>query len=191
MVDLALQLLKESLDRFLINRFSLQESVVEINRVVDQYGKRPSDNNNKVVLCLINLSQETNGQYYNRPSFNSDGMSTNTQPAMHFNMELLCVADFDAYDESLQFLGAILGFFQSNSSISINEKDKDKKINSKNLLRLDIETESYFNTHNLWSSIGAKYQPSVIIKASHITIDENTIISRSASITSTEIAVHE
>ncbi len=188
MVDLALQLIGETLDRFLSNRFSLEESIVKINRVVDQEGKRPEGNSNQVILCLINLAQETNSQYYNRPTTGKDGIATSYQPSMHFNIELVCVADFDAYDESLRFLGAILEFFQSNPSISFNSDDRDKQLNEKNTLRLDIESESYFNTHNLWSSIGAKYQPSIIVRASHITIDGRSIIKRSRIVETVEVA---
>jgi Pvc16 N-terminal domain len=187
MIDLALQFVKESLDRFLMNKFSLEESVVQLNRLVDQEGKRPEVNSNQVILCLINLAQETNGQYYNRPTTGRDGMATTYQPSMHFNMDLVCVADFDAYDESLRFLSAIIEFFQSNPSISLKSNDSSQQFNEKDTLRLCIESESYFNTHNLWSSIGAKYQPSVIVRASHISVDGRNIIQRSRIIKSVEV----
>jgi hypothetical protein len=187
MIDLALQFVKKSLDRFLMNRFSLEESVVQLNRLVDQEGKRPEGNSNQVILCLINLAQETNSQYYNKPTASRDGMAISYQPSMRFNMELVCVADFDLYDESLRFLSAIIEFLQSNPSISLNSNDGNQQFNEKDTLRLDIESESYFNTHNLWSSIGAKYQPSVIVRASHVSIDGRKIIQRSRVIESVEV----
>ncbi|WP_420590814.1 Pvc16 family protein [Bacterioplanoides sp.] len=188
MLDLALQLIKDSLDRFLSNFFSLEEGVVVINRIIDQDGKRPAGNSNKVILCLINLSQETNSQYYNRPAAAVDGSMVSTQPAMYFNMELLCVADFDEYDEALRCLGAILSFFQKNPSLSLNSSSDS--FNDKNQLRLDIESESCFNMHNLWSSIGAKYQPSVVVRASHITIDGDVINHRSHGVRRAEVSAH-
>jgi hypothetical protein len=187
---LALKLIKDSLDRFLVNHFSLEENIVQINRVVDKDGNRPADNGNKITLCLINLCRETNSQYFNRSSSDSNGLVVKNRPPPHFNMEILCVSDFDAYDESLRFLSGTLHFFQKNPSLSLAKTSEDISFNEQNILRLDIESESYLNTHNLWSSIGAKYQPSVIIKAHHITIDGNAVVRRAPQIKGVDVNVN-
>ncbi len=178
MIYSALRSIKDSLNEFLINRLDLDEEVVLINRLVNQEGEGGQKNQNKVVLTLINLEQEANSQFYNRPM--NDGREIHKlNPPMYFNLNLLCVSNFDSYEESLKFLNEILSFFQGHLSIEIYSNERMKSIGK---LAMEVDPQTFSDMHNLWNSMGAKYQPSLVFKARHITVQEQNIVRSSSEI---------
>jgi hypothetical protein len=51
------------------------------------------------------------------------------------------------------------------------------------MLNFEIENASYFEIHNLWSAMGAKYQPSIIYKVRHVTVQGNEIKAIAGAVT--------
>ena len=178
MIYSALRSIKNSLNEFLTNRLDLDEEVVLINRLVNQEGEGGQKNQNKVILTLINLEQEANSQFYNRP-MKSGGDTYKLNPPMYFNLNLLCVSNFESYEESLKFLNEILSFFQCHLSMDIFSNDRMESIGK---LTLEVDPQTFVDMHNLWNSMGAKYQPSLVFKARHITVQEENVVSSSSEI---------
>lgn len=190
MIDSALTFISDQLDQHLKNSFRLDESVTVLNNLVDANGSVPQKNQNKVVITLINLEQETSKQFYGGQSWSSsnNGQINQVLPSVHFNLDVLFTANFDNYDESLKFLTATVGFIQP--STYFNRKNQPSLPEGITALKFEIENSPYEKTHNLWSALGAKYQPSIIYKVRHVTVQENQTQGTVASVqeTSSEAA---
>ncbi len=189
MIKTALVFIKQQLDQYLKNRFELEESVTVLNHLVGQDGLAPLKNQNKMVITLINLDHETAKQFYGSVPRSQQDTSLKTQPAVHFNVDLLFSASFDDYEEALKFLNATVCYFQANNSLN-SQVTADMP---QNITRLDFEIEnsSYLEMHNLWSAMGAKYMPSMIYKVRHLTIDAEQIESEVTHIAQSNSAVSQ
>ncbi len=179
MVRNALLEIRESLNEFLINRYDIDSDVVEINRLVGSAGDQPSKNQNKVIITLINLAQETASQYYSIPTPDRNGGYRKINPDMCFNLEILFTCCFDDYDESLKFLGSLLSFFQSHLVL---REFIGKESNSAGVLKFELQDQTFSEMHSLWNSMGAKYSPSVVCRVKHIIVQENQTTIESASV---------
>lgn len=173
MVQKALHFTAKSLDQFLKRQFDLDESNVQLNNVVEADGSLHPKNENKVVISLINIEKETVRAYCVRNEQLSNGKYANGAPAVGYNLYILMTPYFDDYNESLKFLNAIILFFQTYPSFDANSSS----IFPEGLFKLDfnIENLSYHEMHNLWTSIGAKYRPSVLYKSWLVSVESNEI----------------
>ncbi|MDD5754264.1 MAG: DUF4255 domain-containing protein [Methylococcales bacterium] len=187
MIQTALVFIKKKLDQYLVNSFKLDESIAVLNHLVGQDGSCPKKNQNKMVITLINLDYETFKQFQNPSQRTKDNSIVKTNPAVQFNVDLLFTACFDDYEEALKFLTATIAFFQSNNSF--NSKTTPDIPNGIKTLNFEIEKTSYFEIHNLWNAMGAKYQPSIIYKVRHISIQSSEIKTIVSAVTDTDAKV--
>lgn len=185
MLDQALVFIKDTLNNYLMTQMKLTESVVVINPIVGTEGKSIAENENKLVISLINLENESNQPYNVRYSHVNNKQVANVQPDVRFNLDLLLAANFSVYEESLKFLSSAIGFFQLNPSL---DEVRTPQI-PKQVGRLDFHVESlnYFEMHNLWSSMGAKYQPSIVYKVRLVKFQGEEIVNVSNSIVQTGV----
>ena len=174
MIKEALKFIRESLNQNLKLRFGLNENVVVISRLIDQDSSVPLMNQNKIVLSLLNLEQETARQFTDRYTRLNNNVIQDVSPSQRFNLDIMFSASFDDYEESLGFLDATVAFFQANPSI--NSQTSSNLPEGIEKLNLDIEKLDYNQTYNLWSSIGAKYVPSVVYKVRLITIQSEEVV---------------
>lgn len=187
MISTALIFIRKKLDQHLINRFQLDESITVLNHLVSEDGSSEKKNRNKMVITLINLDYETHKQYQDTKHRLGDNGVIKTNPASQFNLDVLFTACFEDYEESLKFLSTTIAFFQSHNSL--NAKTTPDIPPGIKALNFEIENTSFFETHNLWSAMGAKYQPSVIYKVRHVTIQSDEIQRVSSLITGTDASV--
>ena len=171
MIDKALLFTNEVLDQFLRNRFSLDESKVVLNNLIEANGSLPQINQNKIVISLINIERETAKPFYVRNQKLADGNYSDISPSERYNLDLLISSNFDDYGETLRFLNAVITFFQVNTSIDAGTFSNIPADLTK--LEFDIEKISYHQMQSLWTAMGAKYQPSVIYKLRLVTIQAN------------------
>lgn len=171
MISKALQFTKDALDQFLKNRFSLDESKVLLNNLIEANGSVPQINQNKVVISLINLEKETLKPFYVRNQKISNGNYSEVSPSERYNLMLLISSNFDDYSETLRFLNAVILFFQINPSLDAGSSSGIPV----GLVKLEYEIEkiTYHQMQGLWTAMGARYQPSVIYKTRLVTIQGN------------------
>ena len=187
MIEQSLLFVKNTLDQFLKNRFDLSDDIVLINNITEADGSIPQSNQNKVVISLINIEQETNQPFYNKVKKLPNGSFVDTTPSDRFNLDLLITSQFDDYKETLKFLNASILFFQGNQSIeSSSYSNLPKGINK---LSFVLEQLDYTQMHNLWSAMGAKYIPSVVYKMKLIDIQASEISRVTSAVTETSIEV--
>ncbi|WP_046755870.1 DUF4255 domain-containing protein [Kordia jejudonensis] len=174
MIEKAFQFTAKTLNQYVKNKFSLDDDAVVINRIIEQDGKIPQLNKNHIVLSLIHVEEETSKQFYNRVETVSDGNYVKKPVSNRFNLYMLVTPNFDDYNEALKFLSVTMQFFQTNELI-----DATKYANiPTEIERLEYEFQKgdgYMQMQNLWTALGAKYQPSIIYKMRMITIASDEI----------------
>lgn len=167
MIDVSLEYIRKELDQSLMTNFGLESSVVVLNNLSDMNGNSPQKNQNKLVVTLVNLEYEINKQFYGGQRHNVSQVSR-INPSVCFNLDILVSANFDEYSEALKFLTATIGFFQENISFTrANHPALPKGISN---LNFEIENSPSGKTHNLWTSLGAKYLPSITYKIRHVSV---------------------
>jgi hypothetical protein len=171
MIYKALQYTHDTLDQFLRNRFKLDESKVMLNSLIAADGTLPQINQNKVVISLINIERETAKPFCTRNHKLAGGKYGDVSPAERYNLDLLISSHFDDYSETLEYLNAVILFFQVHTSLDAHSFSNIPA----SLTKLDFEIEkiTYHQMQNLWTAMGAKYQPSVIYKMRLLTIQAN------------------
>lgn len=187
MLEKALQFTRDVLDRYLRNKFGLSDSAVVINNVINPNGEVPQKNQNKIVISLLNIEQETNKQFYGRNQRQRSGSFADVNPMERYNLDVLFSSNFSDYGETLKFLNATIEFFQAN--VSIDRGNFASLPEGMNRLDFDIEQITYHQMHSLWSAMGAKYQPSVIYKTRLITIQTDQTIRTIEGVSQTQNSV--
>ncbi len=172
MIDVALGFVKLSLDQYLINTFDLGSSAVVLNSLVDSNGAPSQLNQNKVVITLINLELETNKQFSSAHTRHNNLIAQHNPP-VHFNLDILISSNFDDYAETLKFLTAVIAFFQANPTL--NRSDHPSLPDGISALKFEIENSNYGKAFELWGALGAKYQPSIIYKIRHVTVQSGEV----------------
>lgn len=185
MIQTALVFIKKKLDQHLVNRFNLDESIAVLNHLISQDGNYPQKNQNKMVITLINLDYDTFKQFQNPTQRAKDNGIVKSNPSIQFNLDLLFTACFDDYEEALKFLTATITFFQSNNTFNL--KTNPDIPDGITMLNFEIEKTSYFEIHNLWNAMGAKYQPSIIYKVRHVSIQNSEIKAVSNAVMNTNL----
>ncbi|WP_298507638.1 DUF4255 domain-containing protein [uncultured Kordia sp.] len=169
MIEKALQFTGKALNQFVKKKFGLDEDVVKINPIIDQNGVVPAENQNKIIISLIHVEQDTTQQFYNRNLKLEDGNYQRASKTQRYNLFTLITPNFNDYIEAIKFLDASIQFFQINEMI---DATKNAAIPPE-LGKLEYEFqkgENYMQMQNLWTALGAKYQPSVIYKVRLVTI---------------------
>ncbi|MDE1206987.1 DUF4255 domain-containing protein [Tenacibaculum larymnensis] len=184
MIFKSLQFTSNMLNQFLKNKFGLSDDVVVTNNIIDQNGTVPIENQNKVVITLIHIGQETVKSFYSRNKRTSNGNYVSKPLEERYNLYILIAPNFEDYNEVLKFLNTSIQFFQINTALDANTSSNIPK----GILRLEFEFEKgdgYQQMHNLWSALGAKYQPSVIYKMKLISITSDEVKGFTPEITTT------
>ncbi|QHI37217.1 hypothetical protein IMCC3317_25950 [Kordia antarctica] len=174
MIEKALQFTGKALNQFVKKKFGLDEDVVTINPIIDQNGVVPKENQNKIVISLIHIEQDTTKQFYNRNQQLQNGNYIKAPLSYRYNLFVLITPNFTNYSEALKFLDASIQFFQINAMI---DATRNAEIPA-DLGKLEYEFqkgENYMQMQNLWTALGAKYQPSVIYKIRLVTIASDEI----------------
>jgi len=190
MIEKALQFTGKALNQFVKKKFGLDEDVVKINPIIDQNGVVPAENQNKIIISLIHVEQDNTQQFYNRNQKLENGNYQRTSKTHRYNLFTLITPNFDNYIEAIKFLDASIQFFQINEMI---DATKNAAIPPE-LGKLEYEFqkgENYMQMQNLWTALGAKYQPSVIYKVRLVTILSDEVEGFDTKITSISTKTEE
>ena len=141
--------------------------------IVNQDGTVAIQGENKIIVTLLNVEKDTIGR-------NSAGLpigvtSPNTAPAVNINLYVLFSAYFSStnYHEALRFLSFVVAYFQSkNVFTTANSPSMDPRIGK---LIFELESLGADKLNNIWTTLGAKYMPSVVYKVRMLTFDDSII----------------
>lgn len=172
MINEVLKYITSQLDDFLKRKYNSHENRVQLGTILDQSGAIPEENKNKMIVSLVNLEHETNTQSM------KNGMTVGnkfyqSQPPLSFNLNVLFAGLFNQYEESLKFLSDTIYYFQAKPLFNAqNSPDLDERVFQITLEVLKLNSNE---TYNLWSSMGAKYVPSIVFKIRILTFQANEI----------------
>jgi hypothetical protein len=165
----ALSIITELLNEHIRNELHMQEDMVVMNSLIDIKGDINVQVENKVCVFLQNIEEERmakNGGFQTNPGA--------TQP-MRFNLYVVVAAHFPDpnYREALRFISHVIEFFQGKP---VFDRSNSPTL-SQNIERLSFEfvNQDFMGLNNLWSSIGAKYIPSVVLKVRMLTFNQSVI----------------
>ncbi len=173
MIDQALTIITYEINQHLKLRFNLNEDKVILSSLIDQDGKVAIQDENKVVCTLIDLSEETtikNGGGYREANNGMFSRKSN----LYLNLYVLFSSYFTSknYTDALKYLSEVIAFFHAKpvldkaNSPSMSTTMLDK-------LKIDIHHIDANAKNNLWSTLGAKYMPSIAYKISLLMITDD------------------
>src|ERR1044072_1182614 len=154
-------------------KLQTNEEKAILSGIGNQDGTVAIQGENKIIVTLLNVEKDTIGK-------NSAGLpigvtSSNTAPAVNINLYVLFSAYFSStnYHEALRFLSFVVAYFQSkNVFTSANSPSMDPRIGK---LIFELESLGADKLNNIWTTLGAKYMPSVVYKIRMLTFDDSII----------------
>jgi len=175
MIDDTLHIISEQLNQFLKLRFDLTENMVTLSYLVNQDGSVATEEKNKVIFSLVDISEEV---YTNSPGQyrNSQFGEYVARPNLHLNLQVGFFAYFNPsnYNEALKFTSAVIQFFHAKPAFTEQNTpalaDRGIEKIQFEMMHLDSNTKN-----NLWATLGAKYMPSVVYRARAVLIEDAAV----------------
>ncbi len=165
MIYKALNLVESELNNYIKSQLNNGDSVA-LSYIVDNNGKLMIDNNN-LGVTLLNIEEEKVLKH----TPNTSSISKGCNPELKLNLYILIAANFGNYVESLKHISHVVSFFQSkNVFTKENSPNLDPEIER---LIIEYHTTNFEQLNQIWSSIGAKYLPSIMYKVKTLVINQN------------------
>lgn len=158
--------LTDEINAWFKTKLKISEDKVILSGMVNPDGSVAIREENKIIVTLVNVEKETVGQTGAVPHMSSP---------LNLNLYILFSAWFAAanYQEALRFLSFVMGFLQQKNVFNrSNTPQMDDGI-AKMIFEMENLTAEKLN--NMWSTLGAKYMPSVMYKVRMLTIDGSIV----------------
>ncbi|MBS1635991.1 MAG: DUF4255 domain-containing protein [Bacteroidetes bacterium] len=171
MIYESLSCVTDEINEYFRGKLKIYEQKIVLSGLVNQDGTIAIQGENKIVVTLVNLEKET------AKNLSQKGAMTmiNSTPVLNINLYVLFSAYFtnSNYAEALRFLSFIIGYFQVKNVFNrANTPTLDDRIDKLTFEIVDMSTDA---VSNMWSSLGAKYMPSVLYKVRMLTFDEAVV----------------
>ncbi|MEO1049690.1 MAG: DUF4255 domain-containing protein [Bacteroidota bacterium] len=165
--------ISDELNTFIKTRLELNEDKVVISNFMNQDGTLALQEENKIVVSMINLEQETVVNTASVRALNTQVAYAN--PPLYLNVYLLFSAFFGGsnYTEALKFLSLVIRFFQGKHAYD-HQNSPAMPDNIEKLI-FKMVTLDYQELSHMWGMLGSKYMPSAIYQMRMITIDDQLI----------------
>jgi hypothetical protein len=132
----------------------------------------------KLVLTVVNIEEDRvarSPENYIKES----NMVRYKNPAIHLNITVLFAATHE-YVNALPLLEKVIRFFQIKNVFTPVNTPELAAVNEVNNINIEKIIFDWVNlnleqVHQLWTTLGGHYMPSVVFKMRMITIDENVI----------------
>ncbi len=145
----------EQLNQHFKLRFGVPEDKLFISNIVNNDGSEPIEKDS-VLLSIVNIQEEK--AVLNR------GNPSDDAPIL-LKLTIMFTTSFTGkrYAEGLKFIAEIIGFFQQNKYLEIEGET----------IAFEIFNVELTQQNTIWTSLGAKYNPSIAYSVSFIKIDES------------------
>ncbi|MEP6711098.1 MAG: DUF4255 domain-containing protein [Ferruginibacter sp.] len=160
MIATALSFLAEEMNIYFSNKGKLTDDKVIVSALISQDSTISIQGENKIVITLINIEEDLklkNQTVITRPH------DRGTQPA-NIILTVLFSAYFSPgnYTESLRFISFVISFFNENPVFTMTAVlPPDPSIQRLSVEMVNADAQKL---HFTWTTLGAKYMPSVIYK---------------------------
>jgi len=121
-------------------------------------------------VTLVNVEEERIGKAQGKTYVEKNGVKNVVNPEIRLNLYVLFTGNFVVYENSLNFISHVAGFFQSNM---VFDHQSHPSLSSKiekivpELYSIPLEQLSY-----MWGALGANYMPSLLYKVRLVAIQE-------------------
>ncbi len=177
MISSVVQTVANELNEFFKLKFGVSEERVIISNLVNQDGSASVKDENRIILSLALIQEEKMGAYKASGSISPGGVKP-----IAINLFLLFSASFNEKlnIDAMKFISAVIAFFQNKPVF--NQQNSPGLSEGMEKLSFEIFNMSIQEQSNLWSTIGAKYLPSILYKVRVITVDEQSFMPDSIDI---------
>lgn len=163
------------LDEYLSRTHRQPEGMVEVGLIGSSREQCPD----KLVVSLVNLEREAcgDGGYMQRTA----GVYTGKRSPLLLNIYIMLAAVYEdkCYTEALSVLSDTLTFIQSVPRFDVGERS----------YTLELLPMSTMDLHNIWTTMGGQYYPSVICKVRGWVVDASEIMSGSSMAGNSDIGM--
>ncbi len=190
MINTVLELVTNSLNRYLKIRHEFSEHMAVLSSLVEPDGSMVPAADNKLVISLVSIERDTTAS--TPPVVNTrggGGATAKARPGIRLNLYIMVSANFNAtnYNEGLKILSHAIGFFQKHPVFTRhNISDMDPMIGK---LIFSIENLSIRDLSSLWGVFSNKYVPSVLYKTQVLAIDTDAVVRRTPVIEEEKIRI--
>ncbi len=183
MIDKSLEFLRDQLNEHIKKKFELTQDKVQLSSIVKQDGKLDNElEDDSISIMLINVQEESTIQSPTKHLHLENSELSIINPDMNINLGILIIVNFTHYVESMKFLTAVFGFFQSKNVFS-RANITNFNMESIDEIRTRFISQTQEQQNQLWGTLGAKYMPSALYKVRLIKIQENQIREKIPQIT--------
>lgn len=170
MLDVALSFLADEFNAYLLRRTgSSTLGKVVPAAILDDKGALAIASGT-IALSLVNIEEERTLREQIPKRVMVGGREMVLQPELKLNLTLLFAARMVDYPTTLKALSNVLTFFQSHPVFNADDYPAlDSRIGK---IAMDLYSVPPETLNQLWASIGAKYQPSVLYRARLVTIQD-------------------
>jgi len=176
MIDTAINHIAKNVNQHLMRTFGLNEDVVVVSNILEQDGTVATHVNNKIVVSLVNIEEESVLRNRQAPPARSAGArAVVTSPPIHVNLYLMFASYFSGsnYQEGLKFISNTIFYLQGQSVFNQhNSPGLDPGIDK---LTMEMHNLDITDLSNLWGVLSGKYLPSVLYKVRMIGVDAGTV----------------
>lgn len=186
MIHTCLNFVAKELNAYFKATFRINDDRAIVSNLVNHDGTVPTSISDKMVISLVNIEQETINS--NLPFTRKSGTGYEVKnPPVSINLYVLFSGNFNDYNESLKFVSATILFFQTNM-VFLSEKYPEMGPGISKLV-FELFKTDYQSMSYLWSTIGAKYMPSMSYKVRMLTFDEGVVKDKGSLLTKPEESV--
>jgi hypothetical protein len=143
----------------------------------------------KLVLSIVNIEEDRVAKSQEH-FIKESNLIKYKNPAIHLNLTVLFAATHD-YDKAIPLLEKIIRFFQIKYVFTPGNTPELQEANEVNDLNMEKIIFEWVNlnleqVHQLWTTLGGHYMPSLVFRIKMITIDERVITSEALPIKEVE-----
>jgi len=189
MLDVALSFLADEFNAYLLRRTgSATLGQVVPGALLDDKGALAIPNGT-VALSLVNIEEERVLREQAPARVSVGGREMLLQPELKLNLTLLFAARMTDYPTTLKALSNVLTFFQSHPAFSAEDHPAlDPRIGR---IVMELYSVTPETLNQIWASLGAKYQPSVLYRARLVTIQDREPLLSGPPVTDIALDLHD
>jgi hypothetical protein len=188
MIKDVLETIKNQLDNYLKAVLTPHTPYVVLGNLVNESTGTMIALDEKIYITVFAIDEEKmmKSQTFTKQV---NGVTTIVNPELKLNLNILVSAMFSNYDDGLKALSQTITFFQGKNVF--NHQNTPELPEGVDAVYLDFVNQSESEQYDVWTKIGAKYQPSVIYRLRMLTIQANFAQENRVDIETINLNVHQ
>lgn len=147
--------------------------------------------NNKIILTLLNINEESTLKNFPNQTISGDRVVTKPR-IINLNLFILFSANRNSYEKSLIDIANIIEFFQgkkvfTQSNTVYNRQSVELQNIDNFRFTVELYTPTFEELNYIWGSLGGKQLPSVLYKLSLVQIERNSVLGQAGRVSETNM----